>query len=485
MLYKKTYQELRAGYENGDFSVVDVVTEYAARIDKSMLNAFISKTLDRALKDAEESDRRFAEKKPRKLEGFPLAIKDNIAVQGVRATAGSRILENFVPDYESTVTQRLWGAGAILLGKANMDEFAMGSANITSFFGRVCNPWGDGSSVPGGSSGGSAASVAGGLALGSLGTDTGGSVRQPASFCGVVGMRPTYGLCSRFGIVAFASSLDQPGPITRNVWDNALLLEVMAGQDTKDMTTLPHTSYSYTHNFTKDGLKGRKIAFLPTIKSFLSQGVADAYDATLEVVRSAGGELVEASLPLLSEGVYTYLVIAASEASSNLARYDGVRYGFRSQDEGADINQMYGSTRGSGFGAEVQRRILLGTSVLSEGNYEELYGHVQKTRRKVLEDFLRIFKDCDFLLMPTTPNVAFGLDANFSPEEMYQQDTMTVLSALAGMPSVSVPVSLSKGLPVGMQLTADFMQEPDLYSAAYAIESLMDFKLLTDMCDDR
>ncbi len=474
MLYKKSYAELRAGYEAGDFKVVDVAKEMLERAQSDKLNIFLGLYADKMLESAEESDRRFANKTARPLEGFPLTIKDNFCVRGTRTTAASKILENFTPDYESTVTQRLWDAGAFLVGKANLDEFAMGSSNEKSAFGCVKNPW-DETRVPGGSSGGSAAAVAGGLSVGALGTDTGGSVRQPASFCGVVGMRPTYGLCSRYGIIAFASSLDQPGPITRNVEDNARLLEVMAGHDRKDMTSMPVPKQEYSR-FLKDsgGIAGKTFGITTNAMQWTDKSVAQSFNEAVQLIKDLGGKCVEIESPYMDVGVMTYLLIAASEASSNLACYDGVRYTQRAEPC-SDMEALYNNTRGALFGAEVRRRILIGVSALSSGNYQEYYAHVLKVRRKICNDYAEQFKSVDFMISPTSPILPFLFGAVSSPEEMYAQDIMTVLAAISGVPAISIPCGVAQGLPVGLQLTAPMMEERGLYKAAHELEKSLQF----------
>ncbi len=445
------------------------------------LNAFITEAGEQAMLMADASDRRIAKGEMGALEGLPLAIKDLFCTKGVRTTAASKILGNFVPPYESTVTQNLWDAGAVMLGKTNLDEFAMGSSNETSAFGPVFNPWRASNSnanlVPGGSSGGSSAAVAADLCLAATGTDTGGSIRQPAAVTGRVGLKPTYGRCSRFGIVAFASSLDQAGPMTKTVRDAAIMLKTMASVDAKDSTSvnLPVPDYE---KLLEGGIKGLKVG-IP--KEYRIEGVPAEINALwtkgAEWMKAQGAEIVEVSLPHTKYALPTYYIVAPAECSSNLARYDGVRFGHRASGA-RDITDLYEKSRGEGFGAEVQRRILIGTYVLSAGYYDAYYARAQKLRTLIKRDFDQAFEKCDVLLTPTTPGPAFAVGAKTTdPLEMYLQDVFTVTVNLAGLPGISVPAGLTEtGLPLGLQLIGKAFDEATLLRAAYAVETAADFK---------
>ncbi|MEO8300636.1 MAG: Asp-tRNA(Asn)/Glu-tRNA(Gln) amidotransferase subunit GatA [Rhizomicrobium sp.] len=445
------------------------------------LNAFITEAGERALAMADASDKRIAAGKIGALEGLPLAIKDLFCTKGTRTTAASKILGNFVPPYESTVTQNLWDAGAVMLGKTNLDEFAMGSSNETSAFGPVFNPWrarnSNANLVPGGSSGGSSAAVAADLCLAATGTDTGGSIRQPAAVTGRVGLKPTYGRCSRFGIVAFASSLDQAGPMTKTVKDAAIMLGTMASLDAKDSTSvdLPVPDYE---KLLEGGIKGLRVG-IP--KEYRIDGAPAEIDALwskgADWLKAQGAEIVDVSLPHTKYALPTYYIVAPAEASSNLARYDGVKFGYRAKGA-RDITDLYEKSRGEGFGAEVQRRILIGTYVLSAGYYDAYYSRAQKLRTLIKRDFERAFEICDVLLTPTTPGPAFGVGAKTSdPVEMYLQDVFTVTVNLAGLPGISVPAGLTEnGLPLGLQLIGKAFDEATLLRAAQAIETAADFK---------
>ena len=445
------------------------------------LNAYITESSEQAMLMADASDRRIAKGEMGALEGLPLAIKDLFCTKGVRTTAASKILGNFVPPYESTVTQNLWDAGAVMLGKTNLDEFAMGSSNETSAFGPVFNPWRASNSnanlVPGGSSGGSSAAVAADLCLAATGTDTGGSIRQPAAVTGRVGLKPTYGRCSRFGIVAFASSLDQAGPMTKTVRDAAIMLGTMASVDAKDSTSvdLPVPDYE---KLLEGGIKGLKVG-IP--KEYRIDGVPSEINALwtkgAEWLKAQGAEIVEVSLPHTKYALPTYYIVAPAECSSNLARYDGVRFGYRASGA-RDIIDLYEKSRGEGFGAEVQRRILIGTYVLSAGYYDAYYSRAQKLRTLIKRDFDQAFEKCDVLLTPTTPGPAFAVGAKTTdPLEMYLQDVFTVTVNLAGLPGISVPAGLtSSGLPLGLQLIGKAFDEATLLRAAHAVETAADFK---------
>ncbi len=408
----------------------------------------------------------------------PIAVKDIFCTEGVPTTAGSRILEGYLPPYTSTAVQRLLAAGAPLLGKTNMDEFAMGSSNENSAYGPVLNPW-DRGRVPGGSSGGSAAVVAGGLAPWAIGTDTGGSIRQPAALCGIVGLKPTYGAVSRYGMVAFASSLDQCGPLTRDVSDAALLLGILQGRDPLDSTSVGISGGIRLPD--REDLSGLRFGVPAELAgAAIEPGVRAVFDGTLATIERLGGEVVEVSLPSAEHGISAYYVIAPAEASSNLARYDGVRYGMRA--EGADLLEMYETTRAEGFGAEVKRRIMLGTYALSSGYYDAYYGQAQKVRTRIAEDFSASFSEVDFVVTPTSPSVAFGLgEKTDDPLAMYLNDFFTVPMSLAGIPAISIPAGLAEPasggprLPVGFQIAAPAFAEQSLLDAAYALERALGF----------
>jgi aspartyl-tRNA(Asn)/glutamyl-tRNA(Gln) amidotransferase subunit A len=463
------------------FSAVELTRAHVAAVEAARpLNAFILETPDKALEMAARSDAKIAAGEAGPLEGAPLGIKDLFCTEGVRATACSKILGDFKPPYESTVTANLFGDGAVMLGKLNMDEFAMGSSNETSAFGPVVNPWkikgGNQSLTPGGSSGGSAAAVAADLCLGATATDTGGSIRQPAAFTGTVGIKPTYGRCSRWGVVAFASSLDQAGPIAKTVEDAAILLTSMAGHDPKDSTSLPVETPDFA-SFVGKSVKGLRVG-VP--KEYRVDGMPAEIDKLWEDgvawLREAGCEIVEVSLPHTKYALPAYYIVAPAEASSNLARYDGMRYGLRA--EGKNLTEIYENTRAQGFGAEVKRRILIGTYVLSAGYYDAYYLKAQKVRRRIAEDFDRAWEQCDVLLTPTAPSAAFALgERNADPIAMYLNDVFTVTTNLAGLPSISVPAGVdANGLPLGLQLIGRALDEGTVFAAAGAIEKAAGFK---------
>jgi aspartyl-tRNA(Asn)/glutamyl-tRNA(Gln) amidotransferase subunit A len=480
-LTRLTLAAARQGLSAREFSARELALAHLAAIEAARrLNAFITETPERALEMAAESDRRLARGEARPLEGIPLAIKDLFCTAGVRTTAGSRILENFIPPYESTVSGNLWHAGAVLLGKTNLDEFAMGSSNVTSFFGPAINPWteegADAPRVPGGSSGGSAAAVAAELCLGATGTDTGGSIRQPASLCGIVGMKPTYGRCSRFGIVAFASSLDQAGPLTRTVRDCALLLQQMAGHDPNDSTSadlpLPDLEAALTGD-----IRGLRIG-IP--REYRIEGsppeVEQLWRRGEGWLKSAGCELRAVSLPHSKYALPAYYIVNPAEASSNLARYDGMRYGLRV--EGQDLIDTYAKTRAQGFGREVRRRVMIGTYVLSAGYYDAYYLKAQKVRTKILDEFKAAFERVDLLLTPSTPSAAFRIgDKMDDPVAMWLNDVFTVPANLAGLPGISVPAGLSAdGLPLGLQLIGRPFDEATVLRAAAVVEEAAGFE---------
>ncbi|MGP1394349.1 MAG: Asp-tRNA(Asn)/Glu-tRNA(Gln) amidotransferase subunit GatA [Inquilinaceae bacterium] len=476
-----TLAEARDALSRGDLSSVDLTQAHVdAMAAARPLNAFITETAERAMDMARASDSRRSQGKAGPLDGLPLAIKDLFCTEGVQTTAGSHILEGFRPTYESTVTANLWRDGAVMLGKANLDEFAMGSSNTTSYYGPVTNPWRrrddpQAALVPGGSSGGSAAAVAARCALGATGTDTGGSIRQPASFCGIVGMKPTYGRCSRWGIVAFASSLDQAGPMARTVRDTAILLGSMAGFDPKDSTSVDRPVPDYEAALTGD-IRGLKVGIPaeyrvenmpPEIESLWQQGIA--------WLRDAGAEPVEIGLPMTRHALPTYYIVAPAEASSNLARYDGVRFGLRVP--GRTLIEMYENTRAEGFGAEVQRRIMIGTYVLSAGYYDAYYLKAQKLRTLIARDFEQGFKQCDVILTPTAPSTAFAVgEKQDDPIAMYLNDVFTVPASLAGLPGISVPAGLGDdGLPLGLQLIGRPFDEETMFRAAEVLERAAGF----------
>jgi aspartyl-tRNA(Asn)/glutamyl-tRNA(Gln) amidotransferase subunit A len=470
----------RDGLRRKDFTARELAEAHLKQMAATRrLNAYLVETPERALAMAAASDARIARGAALPLDGLPLAVKDLFCTEGVRTTAASRILENFVPPYESTVTAKLWQAGAVLLGKTNLDEFAMGSSNMTSAFGAVENPWrrrGDNRPlVPGGSSGGSAAAVAARAALGAIGTDTGGSIRQPASFCGIVGLKPTYGRCSRWGIVAFASSLDQAGPMTRTVRDAALMLQAMGGHDPKDSTSAPVAVPDFAAALTGE-VRGLRIG-IP--KEYRLDGmpaeIEELWRRGIEWLSDAGAEPVEISLPMTKYALPAYYIIAPAEASSNLARYDGVRFGLRVP--AASLEEMYEATRAQGFGAEVKRRILIGTYVLSHGYYDAYYIKAQQVRSLIARDFAAAFERCDAILTPTAPSAAFAIGEKLDdPVAMYLNDVFTVTVNLAGLPGISVPAGLSAdGLPLGLQVIGRTFDEATMLRVAGVLEAAAQF----------
>ena len=476
-----TLAEARDAVRARKISSVELTKAFVGAVEAARpLNAYVTETPERALDMARASDARIAKGEARALEGLPLAIKDLFCTKGVRTTAGSNILSNFVPPYESTVSQNLWDAGAVMLGKTNMDEFAMGSSNESSHFGPVFNPWRSRSSnanlVPGGSSGGSAAAVAANTCLAATGTDTGGSIRQPAAVTGIVGMKPTYGRCSRYGIVAFASSLDQAGPMTRTVRDAAILLRAMASVDPRDSTSVDVPVPDYEAGLDQ-GVKGLRVG-IP--KEYRIDGASPEIDALwdrgVDWLKRQGAEIVEVSLPHTKYALPTYYIVAPAEASSNLARYDGVRFGHRA--EGArDITDLYEKSRAEGFGREVQRRILIGTYVLSSGYYDAYYIKAQKLRSLIARDFTEAYKTCDVLLTPATPCAAFEVGAKSAdPVAMYLNDVFTVTVNLAGLPAIAIPAGLTaEGLPLGLQIIGKAFDEATVLRAGRALEVAADF----------
>ncbi|MAL74749.1 MAG: Asp-tRNA(Asn)/Glu-tRNA(Gln) amidotransferase GatCAB subunit A [Rhodospirillaceae bacterium] len=479
--------DARDGLRKKAFTAVELTEAYLAAMDKTRaLNAYITETPDQARAMAVKSDERLAAGTAGPLEGIPLGVKDLYCTEGVLTTAASHILDGFKPPYESTVSSKLWSAGAVLLGKTNLDEFAMGSSNTTSYYGPVRNPWQDKTDpdkalVPGGSSGGSAAVVAARSALASIGTDTGGSIRQPAALTGTVGLKPTYGRCSRWGVVAFASSLDQAGPFTRTVRDGAIMLGAMAGHDAKDSTSANIAVPDFEAAL-KRGVKGLRIGIPQEYRlKSLANEIDDLWQRGIDWLRAAGAEIVDISLPHTKYALPAYYIIAPAEASSNLARYDGVRYGLRS--EGKTLDEMYANTRRDGFGDEVQRRVLIGTYVLSAGYYDAYYLKAQKVRARIAEDFRNAWSQCDVMLTPATPSAAFGIDdKQDDPIQMYLNDVFTVTVNLAGLPGISVPAGLDhKGLPLGLQLIGKPFDEETLLQTAQALEDAAQFSAVAGL----
>lgn len=462
-----------------EISAVELTKAYIENMSKyKNLNAFVTETPEIALESAKIADDNIAKDKARELEGIPLAIKDLYCTKGVRTTASSKMLENFIPEYESTVSKKLLDAGISMLGKTSMDEFAMGSTNLTSYFGEVKNPYKRNGEdlVPGGSSGGSASAVASGMAMAATGSDTGGSIRQPSSFCGLVGMKPTYGRASRYGMVAFASSLDCPGPITRTVADSALFLKVISGLDEKDPTTAPREVIDWTEVLGQS-VKGLKVGIPAEYKSDkLNPEVQKLWDERAEDLKKLGAEVVEISLPHTKYSLPVYYIIAPAEASSNLSRYDGVKYGYRTSSPFKSLDEMYELTRTEGFGAEVKKRLLIGSTILTEEFYERSYLKALKTRRLICNDFDEAFKQVDVILTPSTTGAAFSKNDKLSPLDIYLNDVYTVGSSLAGLPSISIPVGKDKnGLPLGLQVIGRKFDEATVYKFAYQIEFISQF----------
>jgi len=452
----------------------EVTTAFVNRSEKSKeLNSYITEDFSNAIDKAKKFD-----EKPNldlKLPGIPMAVKDLFCTKDIRTTAGSKILENFIPTYESTVTQNIWNEGAILLGKLNCDEFAMGSSNETSFYGNVQNPI-DKGLVPGGSSGGSAAAVSGQLTPITIGTDTGGSIRQPASFTGTVGLKPTYGSCSRYGIVAFASSLDQAGPMSQNVEDCALLQEIISTYDNKDSTSIDFKRDQYSKNLTRD-IKGKKIGIPKEYRvDGMPKEIEELWKKGIEYAKDCGAEIIDISLPNTGYALPTYYIVAPAEASSNLARYDGVKYGFRAKGE--NLIDMYEKTRSEGFGPEVQRRIMIGTYVLSSGYYDAYYLKAQKVRKLIKNDFDEAYKKVDAILTPSTPSSAFKIgEKKNDPVSMYLNDIFTVPVNLAGLPAISIPAGHdATGYPLGLQIIGKAFKEQEVLNLAYAMEEKINFK---------
>ncbi|MBW6525354.1 Asp-tRNA(Asn)/Glu-tRNA(Gln) amidotransferase subunit GatA [Sphingomonas sp. RHCKR7] len=476
-------RDIRDGVRAGTFSAREVAEAFTAAVAAAKpLNAFLVETPEHALAAADAADAaRAAGEAPGPLAGVPIGMKDLFCTKGVPSTAASHILEGFTPEYESTVSQKLWDAGAGMLGKLNMDQFAMGSSNETSYFGNVVSPWrradgGNAPLAPGGSSGGSSAAVAARIAPGATGTDTGGSIRQPAAFTGISGIKPTYGRCSRWGVVAFASSLDQAGPMARDVRDCAIMLEAMAGFDPKDATSLDLEVPRWEAGLNAS-LKGKRVGIPKEYRVDNMPAEIDAlWQRGIDWLRDAGAEVVEVSLPHTRYALPAYYIIAPAEASSNLARYDGVRYGLRDLPDGANLQEMYARTRAEGFGDEVKRRILIGTYVLSAGFYDAYYTQAQKVRTLIARDFERAWERCDVLLTPTAPSAAFALGEKSDPLAMYLNDVFTVPSSLAGLPAMSVPGGVDTGgLPLGLQIIGKPLDEQGVLDAALAIEERAGF----------
>jgi len=478
-LFKMTAHELHEMLRRKEVSSVEITESVLRRIEEvePKVHAFITVTADLAMEQARQAAARWEKGDGGPLTGIPLVIKDLICTQGVPTTCGSRILQNYVPTYDATVTAKLKAAGAVLVGKANMDEFAMGSSTENSFYGPTRNPW-DLGKIPGGSSGGSAAAVAAGECIASLGSDTGGSIRQPASCCGIVGMKPTYGRVSRYGLVAFASSLDQIGPFARDVWDTALLLNAICGHEPLDSTSVDLPVPDYTRALEND-VKGMTLG-IP--KECFGQGldpeVESAVRRAIQILERLGAQTVEVSLPMSDYALAVYYIIAPAEASSNLARYDGVKYGFRAKGN-HDLMEMYKETRSQGFGAEVKRRIMLGTYALSSGYYDAYYLKASQVRTLIRQDFEKAFAACDALLTPTAPTPAFKLGEKVDdPLQMYLSDIFTIPCNLAGLPGLSLPCGYSKeGLPIGLQILANHFQEEKILRVAHTFEQNTEFHL--------
>ena len=467
MLYKLTAHELNKKLKDKQVNTEDISDAVFKRINEvePKVDAYVT---------AMSKDSAFGESSDSVFNGIPVAIKDNMCTDGIKTTCSSKILEDFIPVYDATVTSKLKKAGIVLTGKANLDEFAMGSSTENSAFKVTKNPW-DLDRVPGGSSGGSAAAVAAGECIAALGSDTGGSIRQPASLCGVVGLKPTYGLVSRYGLVAFASSLDQIGPITKDVRDCASLLQIIAGHDKFDSTSLDAPIRDYTKALSKD-IKGLKVGVVKELMvEGVKDGVAKAVSAAVKKLEELGAKAGEVSLPHIEYALSAYYIIAPSEASSNLARFDGVRYGYRAEAD--NLMEMYKKTRAQGFGDEVKRRIMLGTYALSAGYYEAYYGQAQKVRTLITEDFKRAYENFDVLVSPTSPTTAFKIgEKTDDPLQMYLSDIATIPANLAGIPAISVPCGLSEKMPVGFQIMGKHLDEATVLKTAYALEQALQFK---------
>jgi aspartyl/glutamyl-tRNA(asn/gln) amidotransferase, A subunit len=479
-LTKLTITEALKGLKEKKFSAVELTKEYLNKMESCReLNAYVLETPEKALEQAKAADEKYKNGTNGALEGIPLGIKDLFCTRGIRTTACSHILDGFVPPYESTVTQKLLDAGAVFLGKLNMDEFAMGGSNETSFYGPAVNPWSkDKKLVAGGSSGGSAAAVAANICAAATGTDTGGSIRQPSAFCGVTGIKPTYGRCSRYGIIAFASSLDQAGPIAKDVRDCAVMLKNMAGHDVRDSTSAKAEVPDF-EKFIGMDVRGMKIGIPAEYRpDGLNTEIAAVWDRGIEMLKARGADIVDISLPHTKYALATYYIIAPAEASSNLARYDGLRYGLRVPGE--HLDNMYINSRTEGFGKEVKRRIMIGTYVLSAGYYDAYYLKAQKVRRLIRDDFVKAFEKCDVILTPTAPTPAFPIgDKSMleNPINMYLNDVFTVSVSLAGLPAMSLPAGLSaEGLPLGLQVIGKAFDEGSVFKTASALEEDIKFE---------
>ena len=479
-LTKLTITEALKGLKEKKFSAVELTKEYLNKMESSReLNAYVLETPEKALEQAKAADEKYKNGTNGALEGIPLGIKDLFCTRGIRTTACSHILDGFVPPYESTVTQKLLDAGAVFLGKLNMDEFAMGGSNETSFYGPAVNPWSkDKKLVAGGSSGGSAAAVAANICAAATGTDPGGSIRQPSAFCGVTGIKPTYGRCSRYGIIAFASSLDQAGPIAKDVRDCAVMLKNMAGHDVRDSTSAKAEVPDF-EKFIGMDVRGMKIGIPAEYRpDGLNAEIAAVWDRGIEMLKARGADIVDISLPHTKYALATYYIIAPAEASSNLARYDGLRYGLRVPGE--HLDNMYINSRTEGFGKEVKRRIMIGTYVLSAGYYDAYYLKAQKVRRLIRDDFVKAFEKCDVILTPTAPSPAFPIgDKSMleNPINMYLNDVFTVSVSLAGLPAMSLPAGLSaEGLPLGLQVIGKAFDEGSVFKTASALEEDIKFE---------
>lgn len=477
-LTKLSIKSALKGLRKKDFSAVELTKQYIKNIENNKnINAYITECFDISLEMAKISDKNIAKNQIRELEGIPLGIKDLFCTKNIRTTCASKMLENFIPTYESTVTQKLFDAGAVNLGKLNMDEFAMGSTNANSYFGPVINPYkkknSDENLVPGGSSGGSAAGVAANLCAGATGSDTGGSVRQPASFTNTVGIKPTYGRCSRYGMIAFASSLDQAGFFAKNIYDAALLLKIASGYDKKDSTSFKIDVPDF-NNLINSDIRGKKIGIAKEYHfDDMPEEIEKIRKEIVKVLQNRGAEIVEISLPNTKYGPEVYYIIASAECSSNLARYDGVRYGFRSLEQNLSLDELYKKTRSLGFGNEVKRRILTGTYVLSAEYYDAYYKKALKIKRLISDDFKNAFKKVDAILTPTTPNTAFPISNSVgdNPVKMYLNDAFTIPANLAGLPAISIPSGFdNQGLPIGMQLMSKNFNEQALFDIGQAIE---------------
>ena len=477
-MQNKTISQLAAGLQAGEFSSVELTRHYLERIGSldKQLNSLITECEDEALAQAQAADNRIKSGDGDTLTGIPIIQKDIFCTTGVKTSCGSRMLDSFISPYDATVVEKLNAAGAVTLGKSNMDEFAMGSSNETSWYGPVKNPW-DLDKVPGGSSGGSAAAVAARLCVAATGTDTGGSIRQPAAFCGITGIKPTYGRVSRYGMIAFASSLDQGGPMTRSAEDAAIMLQAMAGADPRDSTSVDEPVPDYSANL-NDDLTGLKIG-LP--KEYFGAGldsqVAASIDAAIDEYKKLGAEIVEISLPNTELAVPTYYVVAPAECSSNLARFDGVRYGHRCEDP-KDLEDLYKRSRSEGFGAEVKRRIMIGTYALSAGYYDAYYLKAQQLRHLISDDFKAAFEQVDVIMGPTSPTTAFGVGEKADdPVTMYLSDIYTIAVNLAGLPGMSIPAQPAGGLPVGLQIVGNYFAEAKLLNVAHRLQQATDWHL--------